>query len=230
MAIVIEKNEMGGKSVYVGSTADLAKVPASHRQLVGETERLALADSARYFLKLAERAKRRALRQWLKMLAECKTCFLELHVASARKYPGFPPAAYLRFSLENESEPAVKLRNAQSPPETIASLTSVLAEVYELIDGINSYGYGMAGELLSAADITPFAGTGMWFSESNTVDPETCLLFYTSLNGDMLGFQAPDRAVWYAHEVGELQPAGSLRSLVNRYFRLLIQGEVLERE
>lgn len=230
MAIVIEKNEMEGKSVYVGSAADLAKVPASHRRLVGRAERLALADPARYFHDLAARAKNPALRQWLKMLANCETRFLELHVASAKDFPGFPPAAYFRFSLENESEPAVKLRDEQTPPKAICSLPPLLAEIYELIDGINHFGYGSAGELLSASDITPFARTGVCFSESNTVDPENCFLFYTSLNGDMLGFQPPDRAVWYAHEVGELQPAGSLRSLINRYFRMLIEGKVLERD
>ncbi len=230
MAIVIEKNEMEGKSVYVNSVADLAKVPALHRRLVGRVERLALAGPARYFQDLAGKAKRRALGRWLKVLADCETCFLELHIASAKEFPGFPPAAYFRFYLENDSEPAVKLRDDQTPPKAISSLPPVLTEVYELIDGINHFGYGTAGELLSAADITPFARTGVWFSESNTVDPETCFLLYTTLNGDMLGFQSPDRAVWYAHEVGELQPAGSLRSLIDRYFRLLVQGEVLERE
>src|SRR5262249_26296159 len=144
MAIVVEKNEMEGKSVYVGSVADLRKVPASHRALVGRAERLALTDSAHYFHDLASRTNRRSLRRWLKMLADNETSFLDLHVASSRKFPGFPPAAYFRFSLENESAPAVKLRPlTKRSSKTIASLPPVLAEVYELIDGINHFGYGM---------------------------------------------------------------------------------------
>jgi hypothetical protein len=228
MAIVIEKNEMEGKSVYVNSAADLAKVPASHRKLVGRAVRLALTEPARYFHDLAAKAKRRSLGRWLKTLAHCETCFLELHIASAKKFPGFPSAAYFRFSLEDDFEPAISLRDDQMPSKATTSLPSVLAEVYELIDGINHFGYGMEGGLLSASDITPFARTGFWLSESNTVDPETCFVFYTTLNGNTLGFQPPDRAVWYAHEVGELQPAGSLRSMIDRYFRLLIEGEILE--
>ncbi len=114
--------------------------------------------------------------------------------------------------------------------KAIASLPPALAEVYELIDGINHFGYGMSGELISAADIAPFPGREMWLSETNTIEPETCMLFYSTLNGDMLCFQPPGRAVWYVHEIGELRPAGSLRSVVDRYFRKLIQGDVLERE
>jgi hypothetical protein len=72
MAIVIEKNEMGGKSVYVSTEADLADVPKSHRPLVGRVERLVLADPARYFHDLATKAKRPLLRQWLKMIASPK--------------------------------------------------------------------------------------------------------------------------------------------------------------
>lgn len=231
MSIVIEKNEMDGKSVYVGSVADLAKVPASHRWLVGRVERLALAYPSRYFHDLASRAQRRALRRWLNMLADCETRFLELHIDSPTEFPGFPPAAYFRFSLENDSEPAVKLRAmTKRSSKAISSLPPVLGEVYELIDGINHFGYGVSGELLSATDITPFARTGVWFSEASTVDPQTCFLFYTTLHGDLLGFQTPDRAIWYAHEVGELRPAGSMHSMIDRYFRMLIQGEILERE
>jgi hypothetical protein len=226
MSIVIEKNDLGGKSVYVGSVRDLAKVPAAHRRLVGRSERLALADPARYFHDLAGRAKRRPLRQWLKILADCANCFLELHTASSASFPGFPSAAYFRFILDNGSAPAVKLRSAQAIP----SLPPALAEVYELIDGINHCGYGMGGELFSASDVAPFAGTEFWLSGANTVEPETCMLFYDTLNGDMLCFQPPDEAVWYVHEIGELRPVGSLRSLVDRYFRNLIQGDVLERK
>jgi hypothetical protein len=189
VSIVIEKNGMGGKSVYVGSEADLKNVPASHRKLVGRAEGAALADPASYFQDLARRAKRPVLRRWLKMLADCENCFLELHTASSTSYPGFPPAAYFRFSLDNGSAPAVKLR-AMKPRSVnaISSLPPALAEVYELIDGINHCGYGMVGELLAAADILQFAGTGFWFSEANKIDPETCMLCYSTLNGDFLGF------------------------------------------
>jgi hypothetical protein len=72
MSIVIEKNEMDGKSVYVFSEADLADVPKTHRPLVGQVERLALADPARNFYDLATKAKRPLLRQWLKMIASPK--------------------------------------------------------------------------------------------------------------------------------------------------------------
>jgi hypothetical protein len=226
MSLVVEKNDMGGKSVYVGSVADLKKVPVAHRRLAGRTERLALADPACYFHDLAGKTKNRLLRQWLKMLADCPNYFLELHTASSASFPGFPDAAYFRFSLDNGSEPAVKLRSAK----VIPSLPPILAEIYELIDGINHFGYGMAGERIPAVDIAPFAQTGMWFDGINTVDPETCMPFYNTLNGDVLGFRLPDQAVWYAHEVGELRSAGSLRSVVDRYFRKLIQGDVLERE
>jgi hypothetical protein len=238
--IAIEKNEMGGKSVYVFSEDGLADVPKSHRLLVGRVERLALADPARYLHDLAAKAKRPVLRRWLKMLADCESCFLELHTASNRLFPGFPPEAYFRFSLDNDSAPGIRLRSAETSPsgldktisswsaKTIPSPPPALAEVYELIDGINQCGYGMEGGLLSAADISPVAQTGFWLSETNTVDPETCLLFYDTPCGDMLCFQPPNRAVWYAHEVGELRRAGSLRSLVDRYFRTLIQGDILE--
>jgi hypothetical protein len=33
MSIVVEKNDMRGKSVYIGSVVYLAKVPAKHRRL-----------------------------------------------------------------------------------------------------------------------------------------------------------------------------------------------------
>lgn len=231
MSIVIEKNDMDGKSVYVGSVADLVKVPETHRRLVGRAERAVLADPARYFHDLDDRAERRALRQWLRMLADCSKCWLELHTASSRSFPGFPPAAYFRFCLENGSAPGVKLRASKTrSAKAAASLPVALAEVYELIDGINHCGYGTAGELKEAAHISSLAGTGIWFSESNRIDPKSCRMFYDTLNGDMLGFQPPDRAVWYYHEVGELRPAGSLRAQINRYFRLLIQGDILERE
>jgi hypothetical protein len=72
MAIVIEKNKMGGKSVYVFSEDGLADVPKTHRPLVGRVERLALADPARYFHDLAGRAKRPVLRQGLTMIASPK--------------------------------------------------------------------------------------------------------------------------------------------------------------
>lgn len=224
MSILVEKNEMGGKSVYVFSEADIAEVPAKLHRLVGQEERLALSDPTRYFHDLARRAKCRSLRQWLNMIGDCDKCFLELHTASSTLYPGFPPAVYFRFSLDNDSAPGVKLRSSKEIP----SLPAPLAEVYERIDGINHCGFGMGGELLSATEISPFSQAGMWIGETNTVDPETTMLFYTTSNGDMLGFQSPDRAVWYAHEVGELRPAGSLRSLVDRYFRELIRGELLE--
>ncbi len=111
MSLVIEENDMDGKSVAIGSVADLARVPATHRRLAGRTERLVLADPAQYFSGLAYRAKRRVLRQWLKMLADCENCCLELHTASSALFPGFPSAAYFRFSLDNDSTPAVKLRD-----------------------------------------------------------------------------------------------------------------------
>lgn len=222
---------MNGKSIYVGSVADLAEVPETHRRLVGRAERAALADPARYFHDLARRTKRRVFRQWLKMLADCRTCWLELNTASSRSFPGFPPAAYCRFVLDNGSTPGVKLRSSKSrSTKTISSLPSVLADVYELIDGINHCGYGMAGELMEAALIAPFDKTGVWFGETNRIDPHSCIVFYGTLNGDMLGFQPPDRAVWYHHEIGELRSAGSLRALINCYFRALMQGDILERE
>jgi hypothetical protein len=84
--------------------------------------------------------------------------------------------------------------------------------------------------LVSAASIAPFSQTNFWLSDMNTIDPETCMPFYSTPDGDMLGFQLPDQAVWYVHEAGELRPAGSLRSLVDRYFRRLIQSGILERE
>jgi hypothetical protein len=223
MSIIIEANDMDGKSIHVGSLADLAEVPADHRKLVSREERAALTDSSGYFHDLARRAKSLLLRRWLKMLADCKSRILELHTSSL---PGFEPDVFFRFFLDNDSSPGVRLRSAK----TIPALPPPLAEVYELIDGINHHGFGMAGELMSAADIAPFPRTEIWLSETNTADPETCMLFYSSLNGDMLGFQLPDRAMWYVHEVGELRPAGSLHSLVERYFQELIQGGVLERE
>ncbi len=223
MSITIEKNEMGGKSVFVGSEADLAKVPKTHQHLVGSKERSALADPARYFSDLAGRAKRPLLARWLKILADCESYLLELHTASI---PGFPAAAYFRFVLGNDFVPGVRLRSAKTGP----SLPLALAEVYELIDGINHFGYGEAGELSSAGEIAPLTQAGFWLSETNKVNPETCQAFYSTLNGDILCCQPPNDAVWYLHEVGELRPAGSLRSLVDQYFQNMIQGEVLERE
>lgn len=226
MSTIVEKNEMGGKSFYVFSEADIAEIPAKLRRLVGQEERLALSDSTRYFHDLARGTKCRSLQKWLIMLGECDKCFLELHTASSTLYPGFPSAVYLRVSLDNGTAPGIKLRSSKEIP----SLPATLAEVYERIDGINHCGFGMGGELLSATEISPFSQPGIWISETNKVDPETTMLFYTTSNGDMLGFQLPDRAVWYAHEVGELRPAGSLRSLVDRYFRKLIRGELLEQQ
>jgi hypothetical protein len=113
MMIAIKKNDMDGKSVYVRPEADLADVPESHRGLVGQTERSVFADPARYFRDLAGKAKRLALRQWLKMLADCEKWILELHTASL---PEVEPDALFRFFLDNGSSPGVRLRSVEAIP------------------------------------------------------------------------------------------------------------------
>src|SRR5216683_7638894 len=175
MPLRTEDNMMDGLSVFVQSEEELSQVPLSHRSLIGTEERTALHDLATYFHRLAKKAKRIVLREWLTMLADCKDWILELHKPGMK---GPRNDVLLRFYLENESSPAIRLLSGTSPTK----LPRSLAEVYRLFNGTNHFGYGMAGGLWRVEDLSTFGRAGPWLSDENSLDPDACIPLFDTMS------------------------------------------------
>jgi hypothetical protein len=221
MPVVVEDNDMEGKSVYLSDESDIPEVPRTHRALAGPDTRAVLRDPLGYVRRLARGAGPAAFRAWLLSLAEEADSFVvELHKTPLTKGMNL---ALLRFFLPNETSPAIRLG---ASPET-DGVPVPLASVYERISGTNHFGYGLAGGL-EKPPFPPLSKLNVWFGEGNEIPPFTTHPFYGTLSGDLLCYQPPDKAVWYFHETGTLRKAGPLARLVKQYFDELRAGRALE--
>ncbi len=221
MTVEIEDNEMEGKSVIITDKEDLPSVPKSHRKLVGPEELAALDDVPGYFQGLAKKTSVSYLCKFLAMLAGCEAWWLELHTTTLCK--GGDEAMF-RLFFEADISFTVTLQSSGAAND----LPPPLKEVYTLINGTNHPGFGYAGGLARLRDIEPMSKSGMWLSEENQLDAGTCFVFYNTFCGDSLCYQLPDQAVWYKHETGALEQAGSLELMVKKYFTGLCKGTILE--
>jgi len=178
-------------------------------------ELAALKDPSKAFHALSARCEIASLRRLLKACAKSRLLAIELNAWNEA-----PQSAYFRFLLER-STPAIRLPRAKG----FTRFPKLLQQVYRCVGGIQDDEYPLGGSLLEPEDVGPIGDTGVWFSEDLEMDTSACHIFLETLNGDYYGFDRNGGALRYNHEIGRIQDAGSLKHLLDRYFKSFIVGK-----
>ena len=206
---------MDGESIFVPAGTPLSEIPDDFRRLLDADVEAAFATSDTYFKGLPERAAFREFAEWLTLLADTGLKQLEVHTSEYARN-----AVLFRFELPNGMSPAASLPGSDAELE----LPDALRAVYQIVDAINHFGWGHAGGIMPANTICSITKMGTWLVE----DPSCCLAFHGTACGDNMCFKADGTAVWYAHEIGDFRPYGTVGKFLAAYFAAMLEGDEIQ--
>jgi hypothetical protein len=211
--MLVEKNEGGGKSVFLTAGDRLTKVPKSHRELLIPCIQEAFADPSAHFLRVAKICPFPQMAKWLKALVAGGTWMLGLHRGDQ---PGWTQAGFLWFSDE--------VRSAEISPsigEPLPNQPTTLQRYYSLVDCVSWMPFGCAGGLEGCRGHPPL--TEFYYDlHAASIDPNKTFAFGFSPNGDTLIYTEDDRAGWLCHENGRIHLLGSVKDTIQWVYKELL--------
>jgi hypothetical protein len=212
--MLIEKNEAGGKSVFLAAGDSLADVPKSHRELLTPRIREIFTDPEEHFRQAADSCPFSTMAAWLRALLSEGNWVLALHRG---KPASWTEAGFLWFS---ENVCSAEITPAKE--EALSTLPRSLQKYYSLVDGVRWMEFGSAGGLNGCEEHTPLTEFSHFKLHGAEIDPTKTFIFGWSPGGNMLIYTEDGRGGWLCHENGKIHLLGSIEDTI-----LWVYGELL---
>jgi len=218
--MLVEKNEAGGKSVFLSAGDSLAKIPKTHRDLLTPRIQEVFADPEEHFRRVADACPFSKMAAWLRALMSEGAWVLALHRG---KPATWTEAGFLWFS---ESVYGAEITPAKE--EIPSTIPSVLRKYYSLVDGVRWMDFGSAGGLNGCGEHTPLTEFSHYKFHGADIDPAKAFIFGWSPCGDMLIYTTDDRGGWVCHENGKVHLLGTIKDTIQWVYAELLANRCPE--
>ncbi|MDX1946687.1 MAG: hypothetical protein SFU86_14900 [Pirellulaceae bacterium] len=212
----IEENCGGGDTVIVYPKDALARVPASHTELLTSPVREAFLDPAAYFRRIAARCRIASMRQWLEQLVRKNRWELRLHT-NGHDCPGIAAFAFHAPSITTAeiAPPRAESLERNFPAEIV--------EFYSLVDWVHWSIYGGAGGIERGGAQTAIGDFGQPCVGAK-IDIEQTNLLGSTGGGDMFIYTADGRGGMLCHENLHVHLIGTIGETLEWMFQELLEN------